>query len=58
MTQNKKKENKNNKIDVIIPAYKAHKTIIRTLSSLLMQTIKKDIDVFIVDDACPNDKRS
>lgn len=58
MTQNKKKENKNNKIDVIIPAYKAHKTIIRTLSSLLMQTIKKDLNVFIVNDACPNDRKS
>lgn len=44
---------KNNKIDVIIPAYKAHNTIIRTLSSILMQTIKDDLEVTIVNDCCP-----
>lgn len=44
---------KNNKIDIIIPAYKAHETIIRTLSSIIMQTIKDDLHVIIVNDKCP-----
>lgn len=44
---------KNNRIDVIIPAYKAHKTILRTLSSIAEQTILKDVDVTIVNDCCP-----
>lgn len=43
----------NNKIDVIIPAYNAQGTITRTLSSILMQSIMKDIQVIIVDDATP-----
>lgn len=43
----------NNKIDVIIPAYNAQKTITRTLSSILMQSIVNDINVIIVDDATP-----
>lgn len=38
------------KIDVIIPAYKAQNTIIRTLSSIAMQSIVKDIKVSIVND--------
>ncbi|HPE08165.1 MAG TPA: glycosyltransferase family A protein [Saprospiraceae bacterium] len=42
------------KIDVIIPAYKAQKTILRTLSSIACQSILEDIDVTIVNDACPN----
>lgn len=41
------------KINVIIPAYKAHKTIIRAVSSIACQTIAKDVLVVIVDDACP-----
>lgn len=45
---------KNNKIDVIIPAYKAQKTILRTLSSIAEQTIIDDIEVTIVNDCCPN----
>ena len=45
---------KNNKIDVIIPAYKAQKTIMRTLSSIAAQTIIDDIEVTIVNDCCPN----
>ena len=45
---------KNNKIDVIIPAYKAQKTIMRTLSSIAEQTIIDDIEVTIVNDCCPN----
>lgn len=44
---------KNNRIDVIIPAYKAHGTILRTLSSIAEQTILDDVDVTIVSDCCP-----
>lgn len=44
----------NNKIDIIIPAYKAQKTILRTLSSIAEQTILKDLEVTIVNDCCPN----
>ncbi len=45
--------NKNNRIDVIIPAYKAHGTILRTLSSIVEQTVVADVDVTIVNDCCP-----
>ena len=45
---------KNNKIDIIIPAYKAQETILRTLSSIAEQTILDDIEVTIVNDCCPN----
>lgn len=38
------------KIDVIIPAYKAQNTIIRTLSSIAMQSIVKDLKITIVND--------
>lgn len=41
------------KIDVIIPAYKAHGTIIRCLSSVACQTIVGDVSVTIVNDCCP-----
>lgn len=41
------------KIDVIIPAYKAHGTIIRCLSSVACQTIIGDVSVTIVNDCCP-----
>ena len=41
------------KIDVIIPAYKAHNTILRTLSSIAEQTILNDVTVTIVNDCCP-----
>lgn len=44
---------KNKKIDVIIPAYKAHNTIFRAVSSIACQTIVDDIEVTIVNDACP-----
>lgn len=37
-------------IDVIIPAYNAHKTICNTLFSICMQKCVKDINVTIVDD--------
>jgi len=39
------------KIDVIIPAFKAQETIIRTLSSIVMQSIVENIKVIIVNDA-------
>lgn len=48
------KNYKNNKIDVIIPAYKAQSTILRTLSSIACQSILDDIEVVIVNDCCPN----
>ena len=38
------------KIDVIIPAYKAQNTIIRTLSSIALQSIVDDLEVTIVND--------
>lgn len=43
----------NKKISIIIPTYKAHKTILRTLCSIAEQTIIDDLEVFIVNDACP-----
>ena len=42
-----------NKIDIIIPAYKAHNTILRTLSSIAEQTILDNLSVTIVNDCCP-----
>lgn len=44
----------NDNIDVIIPAYKAQETIIQTLSSILMQTIRNDLHIYIVDDCTPD----
>ena len=44
----------NNKIDIIIPAYKAQGTILRTLASIACQSILRDISVTIVNDCCPN----
>lgn len=38
------------RIDVIIPAFKAQNTIIRTLSSIASQAIIEDVDVTIVND--------
>jgi len=38
-------------IDIIIPAYKSQKTIIKTLDSISMQTISNDTIVTIVNDA-------
>lgn len=40
----------NKRIDVIIPAYKAQNTILRTLSSIALQEVVNDIDVTIVND--------
>ena len=45
---------KKNRIDIIIPAYKAQGTLLRTLSSIAAQTIVNDLDVTIVNDCCPN----
>ena len=42
------------KIDIIIPAYKAQGTILRTLASIATQTILNDLEVVIVNDCCPN----
>ena len=39
------------KLDIIIPCYKATKTLGRTLASIYMQTIKDEINVFVVNDA-------
>lgn len=39
------------KIDIIIPAYKAQETILRTLSSIALQEIVDDCEVTIVNDA-------
>ena len=44
----------NNKVDIIIPAYKAQSTILRTLSSVACQSILEDLEVTIVNDCCPN----
>lgn len=43
------KNYKNNKIDIIIPAYKAQGTILRTLASIACQSILDDLDVTIVN---------
>lgn len=48
------KQYTNGKIDIIIPAYKAQKTILRTLSSIACQSILEDLEVTIVNDCCPN----
>ena len=37
-------------IDIIIPAYNAHDTIIQTLSSVAIQTIRDKANIYIVDD--------
>lgn len=41
------------RIDVIVPAHRAHETIGRTLESLAAQSIAGDLDVVVVDDECP-----
>ena len=48
------KQYQNSKIDIIIPAYKAQGTILRTLASIACQSILEDLDVTIVNDCCPN----
>ena len=41
-------------IDIIIPAYKAQKTILKTVASIAEQSILSDVEVTIVNDCCPN----
>lgn len=41
------------KVDVIIPAYKAHKVILRALGSLAIQSALQNVRVTIVNDADP-----
>ena len=41
-------------IDIIIPAYNAHKHINNSLISIAMQTIKDKINIYIVDDGSKN----
>ena len=41
------------RIDIIIPAYRAHSTIMRCLSSIAIQTIIEDVSVVLVNDCCP-----
>ena len=42
-------------INIIIPAYNAHKTIEQTLFSIAIQDMVKDIKVYIINDASDND---
>ena len=42
-------------IDIIIPAYNAHETIVKTLSNLSLQTIKSKLKVYIVNDCSDKD---
>lgn len=42
-------------IDIIIPAFNAHKTIISTLSSLALQTRRDLLSIYIIDDASDKD---
>ena len=37
-------------IDIIIPAYNAHDTIMKTLISINLQNIKNKVNVYIIDD--------
>lgn len=37
-------------IDIIVPAYNAHDTIIKTLASIALQNIKDKFNVYVVDD--------
>ena len=43
----------NERIDVIVPAHRAHETLGRTLESLAVQSIAGDLGVTVVDDECP-----
>ena len=40
-------------IDVIVPTHRAHATLARTLESIAAQTIASELEVVVVDDACP-----
>ena len=41
------------KIDIIIPAYKAHNTLLKTLLSIAVQQNANNIKVTIINDCCP-----
>ena len=43
------------KIDVVIPAYKAHGTLPRALGSIITQSIVNDLKVVVVNDADDKD---
>ena len=45
-------------IDIIIPAYNAHKTIFDTLCSIAYQTMASKVNVIIADDCSSNDYSS
>lgn len=42
-------------IDIIIPAYNAHNTLVQALSSIAIQTMAKDIRVLVINDCSKND---
>lgn len=42
------------KLDVIIPAYMAHGTMLQALGSIAIQTVADRVRVTIVDDCCPD----
>jgi len=46
-----KKEKSMKKIDVIIPAYKAQETIVKTISSVVIQSVADKVSITIVNDA-------
>lgn len=43
------------KIDIIVPCFKAHKTLPRLLGSVISQTIVEDLEVTLVNDGCNED---
>lgn len=47
-----------NKIDIIVPCYKAHKFLPRLLGSVLCQTILDDLEVTLVNDADDEDYKA
>ena len=42
-------------IDIIIPVYNSHKTIVETLSSVAIQKLKDKVKVYIIDDCSEKD---
>lgn len=42
-----------NCIAVIVPAHRAHTTLGRTLESVAVQTVAGELEVIVIDDACP-----
>ena len=43
------------KIDIIVPCFKAHKTLPRLLGSIISQTIVEDLEVTLVNDGTDED---